>query len=585
VSGNSQIGEITGQDFAPEIALGHLSRLAEELGSDHAFNDAKSLAERLSEGRFYVACIGQFKRGKSTLLNALVEDRILPTGVVPITTVPTVIRYGSKRKARVRFQTGTWSDIVPEDLTQYVSEEHNPENAKGVTGVEAFCPSPLLADGMCFVDTPGLGSVFSGNTAATQAFIPHIDAAIVVVGADPPIAGEELTLVEEVAKQIRDLVIVLNKADRVSDADRKTAKEFTKRTLEKRLKGPVGTIYEVSAQEKTENRGQERDWQELTDALTKLARESGSNLVRSAGERGLRRLSEELLTIVEEERNALVRPVEESELRIESLRQTIAEAERSLRELEYLFMAEQRHLSDALLDDRKAFLAEVMPQANAEFAARVKLLPQYFGPRFRRSAMSTAQEVAERHVLPWLQTEQSRSEREYRNIAARFVKIANDFLTRLSESGVRELARMPHALDPEKGFRVRSRFTFERLVHVSLPASPLRYVADTFLGMVGASSAIGGGAREFLYHLMDMNSARVQSDVVDRVQESRSQLEVEIRKILHEVSLIAERAMEHACKVRAEGAPAVEAALARLDAIEAEIRSFRAPFAASGNQR
>jgi len=47
-----------------------------------------------------------------------------------------------------------------------------------------------------FVDTPGLGSVFTGNTATTQAFIPHIDAALVVVGADPPIAGEELTLVE-----------------------------------------------------------------------------------------------------------------------------------------------------------------------------------------------------------------------------------------------------------------------------------------------------------------------------------------------------------------------------------------------------
>ena len=48
------------------------------------------------------------------------------------------------------------------------------------------------------MDTPGLGSVFSGNSATTQAFIPHIDAALVVVGADPPIAGEELTLVEAV---------------------------------------------------------------------------------------------------------------------------------------------------------------------------------------------------------------------------------------------------------------------------------------------------------------------------------------------------------------------------------------------------
>jgi Dynamin family len=584
MSGNPEIREATAHDFAPEATLNRLAQLAQELGSDHAFQDANSLAERLAEGRFYVACIGQFKRGKSTLLNALLDDRILPTGVVPITTVPTVVRYGKTRTARVRFQGGAWTDIVPEKLMEYVSEEHNPENAKGVTGVEVFCPSPLLAEGMCFVDTPGLGSVFSGNTATTQAFLPHIDAAIVVVGADPPIAGEELTLVDEVGKQVRDLAVVLNKADRVCDTDRKTAKEFTKRVLEWRLKRPVGSIYEVSAQERLENHGPQRDWRELTDALTTLVRESGRNLVRTAGERGVRRLSEELLTIIGEERDALVRPIEESERRIQNLRETISEAERSLRELEFLFIAEQRHLSDMFLDQRKAFLAATMPQAKAEFVAELKRLQHHFGPRFRRGAMRRAQEIAERHVLPWLESEQSCAEREYRKIAQRFVKIANDFLKRLSESGVRELARMPNALDPEKGFRVQSRFTFERLLHVSLPASPLRYVADTFLGLVGASSLIERDAGEFLDHLMEMNSTRVQSDVVNRVQESRSQLEVEIRKILHEVSRIAERAVEHARRAQAEGEAAVEAALFRLDSIATEIRGLRAPIESSADE-
>ena len=47
--------------------------------------------------------------------------------------------------------------------------------------------------------------MFTGNTAATQAFIPHIDAALVVIGADPPLAGEELVLVEAVA-DVQDLI-------------------------------------------------------------------------------------------------------------------------------------------------------------------------------------------------------------------------------------------------------------------------------------------------------------------------------------------------------------------------------------------
>jgi ribosome biogenesis GTPase A len=84
-----------------------LAELAHDFGAERLEDEAKYLAQRLMEGRFYVACIGQFKRGKSTLLNALVGDEILPTGVVPVTTVPTVLRYGEKRCARIRFHGGT----------------------------------------------------------------------------------------------------------------------------------------------------------------------------------------------------------------------------------------------------------------------------------------------------------------------------------------------------------------------------------------------------------------------------------------------------------------------------------------------
>ncbi len=466
-------------------------------------------------------------------------------------------------------------DIPPEDLTQYVSEKLNPENKKNVAGVEVYSPSPLLIQGMCFVDTPGLGSVFAGNTAATRAFVPHIDAAIVVVGADPPISGEELALVEAVGKQVHDLIVVMNKADRTSEEDREIAKSFTNEILEKRLQRPVGRIYEVSAQERLENRGPLRDWELLVEDLEKLERESGRSLVRTAGERGLRRLSEELLTIIAEEREALLRPIEESERRIRDLRQTIAEADRSLRDVRYLFMAEEHHLSDMFLEQRKRFLAEVLPRVKAEFAEGLKALPRHYGPKFRRDAMRTAQAVAQRHVQPWLEAEQTAAEAAYRNVASRFVGIGNEFLRKLSASGVPELARMPNALDSEKGFRVPSRFRFEELLRVSMPASPLRYLADVLLGAVRAFPVIEREAREFLDHLVEMNSARVQSDVVNRVQESRGQLELEIRKLLHEVSRIAERALDRARAAKSEGASAVEAVLDRLQAMERIIHGFQ----------
>jgi archaellum component FlaC len=66
----------------------------------------------------------------------------------------------------------------------------------------------------------------------------------------------------------------------------------------------------------------------------------------------------------------------------------------------------------------------------------------------------------------------------------------------------------------------------------------------------------------------------VQSDILNRVQESRARLETEIRRLLHEVSRIAEQALAHAKKVREEGAPAVQAELRRLDSLEQEVRAF-----------
>jgi len=108
-----------------------------------------------------------------------------------------------------------------------------------------------------------------------------------------------------------------------------------------------------------------------------------------------------------------------------------------------------------------------------------------------------------------------------------------------------------------------------------LPASPLRYLADVFLGAVRAFSVIERQAWAFLDHLVRVNSTRVQSDVVNRVQQSRGQLEIEIRKVLHEVGQIAQRALDRARALRSDGTAAVEAAITRLDAIEQAIQGLQ----------
>ena len=551
--------------------LFRLADLAQELGAEPIADEAHELAARVSEGRFYVACVGQFKRGKSTLLNALVGHEVVPTGYVPVTAVPTVIRFGEALHARIRMGDGSWRDVAMSDLKEYVTEELNPENRKHVDGAEVFVPSALLSSGMCFVDTPGLGSVFTGNTATTQAFIPHIDAALVVVGADPPIAGEELALVEAVGKQVQDLILVINKSDRTSDPERAAAAKFTRDVLEKRLHRPMGDVFEVSASERMENRGPLRDWEKLLASLHLLVDDSRRNLVIAACDRGIQRLSEQLLAIISEDRDALLRPVEESERRIELMKETVDDAERSMRELNFLFMAEQNRISDLFGDRHKQFFGSTWTESEAEFNHGLLTVPLGFGPHYRRRVMHLAQEISRRKVTPWLKPEQEEGERQYRAVATRFVEMGNNFLKKLADAGLSELTRMPHALDPEKGFRVRSSFYFEDFIGTAEPPSPLRWLADVLLPLVGARRVITKESREFLKHLLEVNSSRVQNDVLNRIQDSRGRLEAEIRRLLHEISRIAQQALDRARKVKEDGTPAVQSAVERLSGLEREV--------------
>ena len=134
-----------------------LAGLAQELGAEPVAEEARDLAARVSEGRFYVACVGQFKRGKSTLLNALVGHEVVPTGFIPVTAVPTVIRFGDKLHARVRMRDASWRDVAMPDLKEYVTEELNPENKKARGRRGSLCTQPFVVLRHVFCGHAGFG--------------------------------------------------------------------------------------------------------------------------------------------------------------------------------------------------------------------------------------------------------------------------------------------------------------------------------------------------------------------------------------------------------------------------------------------
>jgi GTP-binding protein EngB required for normal cell division len=343
-----------------------LARLARDVESPAVAAAADALARRVEEGRFHVACVGQFKRGKSTLINALLGDPILPASVRPVTSVVTVVRHGEARSARVFSSAGSFIDVPPAALGDYVSEAGNPDNRRGVRMVEVFHPAPLLASGLCLVDTPGLGSVFDANSAVTREFVPHIDAAIAVVGADPPISGEELSLLSSIAGQTSHLLIVLNKADRIPEGDRAEAVAFAREVLQQRLGRRPGYIFEVSALEKLRDDTSSEDWDSIVEELRTLAAESGVALVRAAEERGASLLAGRLLNEIDGKRRALERPLAETAERLERLREALDEAARSTRDLGPLLAAELERFRLRFTEERDRFLAEVLPAAEQE---------------------------------------------------------------------------------------------------------------------------------------------------------------------------------------------------------------------------
>ena len=556
----SSVGGVTETPTAARVQA--LLNIAQEVQDGGIESDARALLERLREGRFYVACLGQFKRGKSTVVNALLGEALLPTGTAPVTSVVTIIRHGARR-ARVRLVGGEWLEIQVADLPQYVSESGNPGNAKGVAAVEVFSENGLLADGLCLVDTPGIGSVILHNTAETRSFLPQIDVGLVVLGGDPPISGEELDLVNEIAKEVRDLVFILNKADRLRDAELAEARAFTVSVLSPRVPPPL-RLFEVSALERVQG-GETRDWSRLVEALRQMADASGKLLVAQAGARGASILASRLRRRLTEDRDALRRPIEESERRLQTLRACAQNAEQSLADLGPLLGAEQQRLARRFEADRQRFVEAATPRVVELLEASLKVSAPLRGPRLWRYALDQAQDVAERLVREWLETEQPVAEREFADAAERFVAHANGVLAALRSSGAVPADALPSALDSETGFRVRSHYHFEWLMRLTSGTS-WAWLADWLRSGDALRRRARATAVEFALRLLDVNSHRVVGDLNDRVVESRRSVEAALRRTIEDAVGLAADAARRASELRARGIAAVEGEMGAIEA-------------------
>jgi len=539
--------------------LEELEGLASEAGVTAVAESARDLRARLSGGRFHVAVLGQFKRGKSTLVNALVGEPILPVGVVPVTSVVTLVRYGP-RAARVKTARGGWQEIRPEELGLWVSEEHNPENHKGVSGVEALVPSPLLAHGLCLVDTPGLGSVQAGNDAETRAFVPHVDVALLVSGIDPPINADELAILGSLPLDVEHIVVLLNKADRASPEEIEEAREFTRVVLRERLARPFELLV-IAARAEREAGASRFEWADLVTRLDALARDAGADLVATAMRRGVRELAGRLERELRAMRLAFVTPVADLVTRQAALERGIGAARRTLGGLGYRFDAARDALRVEMASDREAFVARVEGELIAAVRSTTSALPTQAD--LRQRALEVAHTLTARAVSDWLTQERPRIADRFARLVDRLVEDANRFLDGLVAAGVPPDA-MPEPLVPDPTLDPRTTYYFYRGVEGGSVRLGAR-LADRLRTAPARRRAALRAATSLAARLLDVNTRRVIGDLDERVIETRRRIEAALRARLDDVVRIGRDAIAMATARRAEGESAIRAAVEEVD--------------------
>jgi GTP-binding protein EngB required for normal cell division len=216
------------------------------------------LRRRLENQRLQLAVLGQFKRGKSTFINALLGDSLLPTGVIPLTAVPTLIAWRAEPLVVVHFKaesrteefTVHTTDEIRNLLFRFVAEEANPENRLGVDRVDLFYPANILVDGTVMIDTPGVGSTLQHNTEAALQVLPECDAALFVISADPPITEVELDYLHRLKRKTASVFFILNKADYLRPGERLSVVDFVQKILAgESLIEPDGQIFCISARD------------------------------------------------------------------------------------------------------------------------------------------------------------------------------------------------------------------------------------------------------------------------------------------------------------------------------------------------
>jgi len=490
---------------ALEQQLRQLARLPELKGPN-----IQRLIDKLSSNRFNLVVLGAFKRGKSTLINALLGEAVLPTAIVPLTSVVTILNYGEKLTIQVQFQNGKSQTINKEELADYITEKGNPQNRKGVREVEVAYPSEYLKDGVRIIDTPGVGSVYAHNTDVAYNYLPQVDAAIFVVTVDPPLSLAEQEFLKDIREYVHKLFFVLNKIDYVESDDRQEALEFTSQILQDNLASDKVMIFPVSA--KLAMRGKSNGHPEFLgnsllpqfeDHLRQfLYKEKGRVLLISCLNGALKAITDSTLSL-KVERQASGLPLQE-------LEQKIARFDLELQGLE-----KEREMSLLLLDGR---VKGVMQELDADLEVFKQETTAHTAGDLRTEMENFLFQSLRDVFTIWRRQEIDRLSQKLGDTHQEFAGRINAILERLTQLTATIFDFSLRGFAAEEAFLERSEFWF-KFKEDPVGLEILQMTATSLLPRALTKGSMLRKLLENVTELVDKHCGRLRYDFNRRLQE------------------------------------------------------------------
>jgi hypothetical protein len=235
------------------MTAGQLAKLVEQGLQLVGAGDREDLRRRLGQAMvrlqdpsIRVIVVGEFKQGKSKLINALVNAPVCPVDDDIATSLPTIVRYGEPASAAVLVPTadnqsgnqaadsaGDGGDgsierrpIELSEQPALVSEQGNPGNSRKLAAAEVCLPRRVLTGGLTIIDSPGVGGMGSTHTLTTLTALPTADAMLLVSDASQEYTEPELRFLRQAMRITPSVAAVLSKTDlypdwrRVEELDR-----------------------------------------------------------------------------------------------------------------------------------------------------------------------------------------------------------------------------------------------------------------------------------------------------------------------------------------------------------------------------